>query len=181
MNVDGKNGSLIGAFTYNINTPTITGISPATSTTNGDTTVTITGTSFETGAGVTVGGPLPQCRYRVVWRQCQGGLFDTITITTPAFSTGTEDVAVNNPDGGTATDPGALTYTLGTGPINYIQRGDAATGSSAQTIPVPMTNPQEKGNLNVVIIGWGDTSSLVSSVTDTEGNSYQQALAHCQR
>ena len=177
VNVDGKNGFLVGAFTYNINTPTITGISPATSTTNGDTTVTITGTSFETGAGVTVGGPLPHAGTGLTADNVKVVNSSTITITTPAFSTGTEDVAVNNPDGGSVTDPGALTYAPGTGPINYLQRGDAATSTSAQNIPVPMTNPQEKGNLNVVIIGWGDTSSLVSSVSDIEGNAYVPALS----
>ena len=84
---------------------------------------------------------------------------------------------VVNPDTGSVDDPGALTYTLGTGPINYIQRGDAATTSNAQNVTVPMTNPQGKGNLNVVIIGWSDTSAQVSSVSDTEGNTYVPALA----
>ena len=57
----------------------------------------------------------------------------TITITTPALPTGPQDVTVINPDSnGSATDSGALTYALGNGPINYIQRTDAATGSSFQ-------------------------------------------------
>ena len=63
VNVDGKNGSLIGAFTYTVPAaPTITGVSPATSTTNGGVAVTITGTNFEAGAIVAVGGPLPTNR-----------------------------------------------------------------------------------------------------------------------
>ena len=101
----------------------------------------------------------------------------SITFTTPAFSVGAADVEVRNPDNGTATDPSALTYTLGTGPINYIQRADAATGSAASTVPTsPMANPQTKGNTNIIVIGWGDVLSQVASVTDTEGNTYQAAL-----
>ena len=73
VNVDGKNGFLSQGFTYTINNPTISSISPATSTTNGDAMITITGTSFESGAGVTVGGALPNGG---VWRQCQGGQFE---------------------------------------------------------------------------------------------------------
>jgi hypothetical protein len=175
VNVDGKLVSLAAAFSYSITSPTITGISPATSTTDGGTAVTITGTNFEGGARVTIGGLLPPSG---------SGLFadhvaispTTITINTPALSVGAADVDVKNPDGGFASSAGALTYALGTGAINYIQRGDASTGSSSQNIPVPMSNPQGKGNLNVVIVGWSDVSSLVSSVTDTEGNTYVAAL-----
>ena len=177
VNVDGKNGSLIGAFTYTINNPVISGISPATSTTDGNASITITGASFETGAGVTVGGALPPAGAGLFGDNVVVKSSNTITITSPALPTGSADVTVNNPDGGTVTSTGALTYALGTGPINYIQRGDAATGSSAQNVPVPMPNPQGKGNLNVAIIGWGDASSQVSSVTDVEGNTYVPALA----
>jgi hypothetical protein len=39
-----------------------------------------------------------------------------------------------------------------------------------------MPSPQTAGNLNAVIIGWNDTVAAVSSVTDTEGNTYVPAL-----
>jgi hypothetical protein len=176
VNVDGKNGSLIGAFTYSINPPVITGISPATTTTNGTTTITITGSSFEPGAQVNVGGQLPQTGTGVFGDNPTVLSSTSMTFTTPALPIGAADVEVRNPDGGNTIDSAALTYTLGTGPINYIQRSDAATGSSAQTVPAsPMANPQGKGNLNVVIIGWTN-GAVVSSVTDTENNTYQPAL-----
>ena len=35
-----------------------------------------------------------------------------------------------------------------------------------------MPNVQTAGNLNVVIIGWNDATTTVSSVADTEGNTY---------
>jgi hypothetical protein len=179
VNVDGKtSATLMGAFTYAIDNPSISSISPVSSTTNGGSTITITGTNFEAEANVTVGGSLaPQGGSGLFGDNVKVLSSTTITITSPAFSTGPEDVTVNNPDGGSAVDPGALTYALGTGPINYIQRGDAASGRfSTTTVPIPMTNDQGKGDLNLVIVGWSNTSSLVSSVTDTEGNTYQQAL-----
>ena len=177
VNVDGQHASLTTAFTYTLTNPTITGISPASSTTNGDAGITITGTNFETGAHVYVGGLLPRAGTGLFADNIKVTPPNTITINSPAFPVGTEDVTVVNPDGGSMDDSGALTYALGTGPINYIQRGDAATTSNAQNVPVPMTNPQGKGNLNVVIIGWSDTTAQVSSVSDTEGNTYVAALA----
>jgi hypothetical protein len=154
----------------------ISSLSTTTTTTDGGTAITILGSGFESGALVTVGGPLPSAGTGLFADNIVVKNGTTITITAPAFPIGPEDVTVINPDSGETVDSGGLTYTLGNGPINYVQRGDAATGSGAQTIPVPMSNPQTKGNLNAVIIGWSDVSAQVSSVTDTEGNTYQQAL-----
>jgi IPT/TIG domain len=177
VNVDGKLGSLPEAFTYEITDPTISSLSATTSSTDGGTAITITGTGFEAGALVTVGGPLPSAGTGLFADNIVVKSGTSITITAPAFSVGPEDVTVINPDSGEAVDSAGLTYAVGNGPINYIQRADAATGSSAVTVPTsPMANPQTKGNLNAVIIGWSDTSSQVSSVTDSEGNSYVQAL-----
>ncbi len=177
VNVDGQLGSLSMAFTYSINNPTISAITPAATTTNGGTAITITGTSFEAGAIVTVGGPLPHLGTGIFADSVVVKNPTTITVNAPGFPVGPEDVMVNNPDGGSVTATGGLTYSLGSGAINYIQRTDAATGTSSQNVPTsPMANPQTKGNLNVVLIGWSDTSSQVSSVTDANGNTYVQAL-----
>ena len=176
VNVDGQSASLAGAFTYTINNPTITSVTPAVSTTNGAAMITITGAGFEPGAGVTVGGPLPRAGNGEFGDHVVVVNGTTITVDTPALPVGLADVAVNNPDGGSATSTGALTYTVGTGPINYIQRTDAATGSSSQNPGSAMANPQTKGNTNIVVIGWADTSAMVTSVTDTENNTYVQAL-----
>ena len=35
---------------------------------------------------------------------------------------------------------------------------------------------QSAGDLNVVVVGWNDTSATVSSVTDTSGNVYTRAV-----
>ena len=47
---------------------------------------------------------------------------------------------------------------------------------SQTTVSVPYTAAQTAGNLNVVIVGWNDSTAHVSSVADTVGNVYQLAV-----
>ena len=47
-----------------------------------------------------------------------------------------------------------------------------ASGSVAVTYPLAQT----AGNLNVVVVGWNDTTSTVSSVSDSLGNNYVLAI-----
>ena len=128
----------------------------------------MTGTNFQVGAQITVGG-LPASDTVVQ---------DAATITgnTPGLPAGTADVTIKNPDGGIATKTGAFTYAVGTGLINYIQRGGAATASTTATVVGLIPSLQQAGNLNVVIIGWSDIAATVTSVTDSEGNTYVAAL-----
>jgi Protein of unknown function (DUF4038)/IPT/TIG domain/Putative collagen-binding domain of a collagenase len=56
--------------------------------------------------------------------------------------------------------------------VTYVQ-GNYATPQSAQTtVNVTFTGAQSAGDLNVVVVGWNDTTATVSSVTDRSGNSY---------
>ena len=56
-------------------------------------------------------------------------------------------------------------------------QGNYATPQTPQaTVQVTYTNAQLAGDLNVVIVGWNDTSAVVSSVSDTKGNTYQLAV-----
>ena len=168
INVDGQKSSATGAYTFQNVTPTISTVLPATGVTNGGTGITVTGTNLQVGAQITVGG-LPASDVVV-----QDSL--TITGNTPGLPVGAADVKVKNPDGGNATKTGAFAYAVGTGPINYIQRGGTATASTTATVVGLIPNLQQAGNLNVVIIGWSDIAATVSSVTDTEGNTYVAAL-----
>jgi hypothetical protein len=165
VNVDGQSSTAAGAYTFVLVVPpTITvPIAPATGPTNGATPITITGTQFQNGATVNVGS-LPASNVVVT--------ATSITAITPALPAGVADVTVINPDGGTATASDGFTYALGSGPINYIQGAATATGGALTTVAVTMPNVQAAGNLNVVIIGWNDTTTTVSSVADTEGNTY---------
>jgi len=47
-----------------------------------------------------------------------------------------------------------------------------ASGSVAVTYPVAQT----AGNLNIVVVGWNDTTSTVSMVSDSLGNNYALAI-----
>lgn len=167
VNVDGKLGSATAAYTTIDVRPTISAITPASGPTNGSS-ITITGTNFQTGARGTIGG-LPVGNLVVVDST-------TITANTPALPVGPADVTITNPDTGTITSTGGFTYALGSGPINYIQRGGTTANLSSTTIPATMPGLQTAGDLNVVIIGWADATTTASTVTDTEGNTYAAAL-----
>lgn len=166
VNTDGKLSSAAGAYNALNVTPTFTAISPTSGPTNG-TAVLITGTNFQSGASVTIGG-LPAGDVIVSDPT-------SISASSPGHAVGATDVVVKNPDTSTVTSTGAFTYTAGTGPINFIQHGDS-TGPDSATSVVTMPAVQTAGNLNVVIIGWGDTVASVTTVTDTEGNTYTAAL-----
>ena len=60
--------------------------------------------------------------------------------------------------------------------IAFVQLNYATPQSSVATVSVPFNAAQSAGNLNVVVVGWNDTTSRVSSVTDTKGNAYQLAV-----
>src|SRR6266699_2026123 len=60
--------------------------------------------------------------------------------------------------------------------LNYVQ-GNYATPQTAQTtVNVTFTAAQAAGDLNVVVVGWNDTTATVSSVTDKSGNAYTLAV-----
>jgi hypothetical protein len=85
--------------------PTVTAISPTSGTTAGDTSVTITGTGFVSGATVTLGG-VPATSVVV-------GSSTTITAVTGARVAGTVDVVVTNPGPASGTLASGYTYRAG--------------------------------------------------------------------
>lgn len=58
----------------------------------------------------------------------------------------------------------------------FVQVAYATPQDSQASTSVSLTNPEAAGDLNVVVLGWNDTTSVVSSVTDTQGNSYRLAV-----
>jgi hypothetical protein len=60
--------------------------------------------------------------------------------------------------------------------ISFVQVAFATPQSPQLTVPVTFTSAQTSGNLNVVVVGWNDTSAVVSSVTDSTGNVYTLAV-----
>jgi hypothetical protein len=60
--------------------------------------------------------------------------------------------------------------------IAFVQTNYATPQNSVSTVSVPFTAAQSAGNLNVVVVGWNDTTAQVVSLNDTKGNAYQLAV-----
>src|SRR5258708_40341216 len=73
-----------------------------------------------------------------------------------------------------------LSHSLSAAPPVYIQGKYAMPTTAQTTVTVPYKAAQTPGDLNVVIVGWNDTTAQVSSVTDTKGNVYQLAVGPTQ-
>ena len=87
-------------------------------------------------------------------------------------------MVVTNTDGQSGTLTGGYTYTSASGgSINFVQveRGPRRQASNSAVV-VAYPAAQTAGNLNVVVVGWGDTTFAVSSVTDSRGNTYTRAV-----
>src|SRR5215471_19591692 len=59
--------------------------------------------------------------------------------------------------------------------ITYVQ-GNYNVTDPASSRTVTFTGAQSAGNLNVVFVGWLDSTTTVTSVTDTKGNVYTRAV-----
>ncbi len=149
--------------------PTAASVGPGSGSTNGGSTVTISGTNFLPGATVKIGG--------LTATNVQVTNTTTITATTPAHAPGAADITVINPDYQSSTLPSGYTYAIGQG-IAFAQVGFLAVAKNSVTSVAPAyPSPQSAGDLNVVVVGWNDSTSTVSSVTDSAGNSYALARA----
>jgi hypothetical protein len=62
--------------------------------------------------------------------------------------------------------------------ISFVQAnsGPSTIQSSNTSVAVAFSKAQTAGNLNIVAVGWGDTTSAISSVTDSKGNTYTRAV-----
>jgi hypothetical protein len=61
-------------------------------------------------------------------------------------------------------------------PITFIQVNAADPQTPQLSVTVPFTAAQRVGDLNVVVVGWNDSTATVTTVTDTLGNIYMQAV-----
>ncbi|MGE5057516.1 MAG: beta strand repeat-containing protein [Acidobacteriota bacterium] len=157
-------GSLANGYTYVV-VPTVTSVSPNNGAATGGTAVTITGTNFASGATVSFGGN-PATGVTVVNNT-------TITATTPAGSgTVTVTVTVNGQSGSL---PNGFAYNNSVA-ISFVQVAAATPQSSTSTVAVTYPSAQTAGDLNVVVVGWNDTTSTVASVKDSLGNTYNRAI-----
>ncbi len=153
---------------------TVSGISPSSGTANGGTLVKVTGTGFLPGATVTFGG--------IAGTSVTLQDSSTISVTTPSHAAGTVNVVVTNSIAQSTTLTNAYTYTSapstggGGGAIRFVQVKSATPQGASSSVAVTYSAAQTAGNLNVVEVGWNDTTSSVNTVTDSRGNSYVLAV-----
>ena len=77
---------------------------------------------------------------------------------------------------GAYSNTASATTTSTTAAIAFVQRNYATPQSAQTSVPVVFTGAQTAGNLNVVVVGWNDSTAAVNSVTDTKGNVYALAV-----
>ena len=65
------------------------------------------------------------------------------------------------------------TYAAG---IAFVQVKSAVPQTPQTSVTVTYTKAQTAGDLNVVVIGWNDSTAQISSVTDSKGNAYVLAV-----
>ena len=160
-NSGGQSGSLTNGFTYSTS-PSVTGISPNNGPAAGGTAVTITGTSFATGATVTFG--VTAATNVVVVSATQ------ITATTPAGPAGAVTVKVTNPGGLS----GSLTngFTYGSPTVSSVSPNN---GPTAGGTPVTITGTNFVTGATVT---FGTTAAtnvvVVERDTDYDDNACRQ-------
>ncbi len=123
-NPDSQSGVLSAAFQYQQETlqagPSLTGISPASGSTNGGTQVKISGTGFQSGISVYFGNLLASSVTLVSTTELQ--------VLTPAAPAGAVDVRVINPDGQSAVLQGGFSFLSPESSQGILFKDDFETG-----------------------------------------------------
>ena len=90
----------------------------------------------------------------------------------------TQNVTVKDSTGTTASASLSLSVTaltLGSS-LSFVQVNSAVPQGQSTQVAVTYSKAQTAGNLNVVVVGWNDSTAQVSSVTDSKGNAYALAV-----
>lgn len=96
------------------------------------------------------------------------------TLSLPALAAGSYTVVVSPENGATGSVQVTLQSTSGsTG--NFVQ-ANYNQAECLNCVALAFPQAQTSGNLNVVVVSWGDSTSQVTSVTDTAGNTYSLAV-----
>ncbi|VIO79406.1 Exoglucanase B [Bradyrhizobium ivorense] len=88
---------------------------------------------------------------------------------------GAQDHVITVPVGGAAY---TATYNAVTAPVPlaFVQVNAAVPQTNQTQVSVAYAKPQVVGDLNILVVGWNNTTSNVTSVTDSAGNVYQLAV-----
>jgi glucose/arabinose dehydrogenase len=79
-----------------------------------------------------------------------------------------------------STDQGYVaTYSVSSAPppIAFVQVQASTPQTPQSTVATTFAQAQSAGNLNVVVVGWNESTGNIASVTDSAGNTYQVAVA----
>jgi hypothetical protein len=114
--------------------------------------------------------------------------FSPASVTTSGSSTMTVSTTSSTPVGsypvtitgtsGTLSHTAGVTLNVGvSGPpaITFIQVNSVTPQSPQTTVTVPFTAAQAAGNLNVVVVGWNDSTATVKTISDSKNNVYVPA------
>ena len=185
VTVSSQSGTLPNGYTYTL-TPDFTlsaspgsvtvvsgnqGASTITSTVSGgfNSSISLSASGVPTGATVSFGPT-------TIAAPGSGTSSMTLTVGS-STAVGTYTITVAGSGGGLQRNTTViLIVTSSTPKITYIQ-GNYATPQSAQSsVAVKFNLAQNAGDLNVVVVGWNDSTATVSSVADSAGNSYTRAI-----
>jgi hypothetical protein len=146
--------------------PTVSSVSPNSGPIAGGTGVTLTGTNFAAGATVTFGGTAAT-NVVVVGST-------SITATTSAHAAGAVTVTVTA-SGQSGSLSNGFTYNA---PVtaSFAQVAAATPQAPTQVVTVTYPGAQTAQDLNIVVVGWNDTTATVQSVKDSAGNTYSLAI-----
>ncbi len=100
----------------------------------------------------------------------------TITVGT-STPVGTYPITVTGNGGGIQKSTTVnLTVTTAVTSISYVQSNYATPQTPQTAVSVTFTAAQSAGDLNVVVVGWNDSTATISAVTDSKGNAYTSAV-----
>ncbi len=152
-NPDAQSSTLASGFTYLVPPPAITSLAPSSGPTAGGTTVTITGSDFQSGASVTIGGSAATSV------SVSGST--QIVCTTPAGTAGAASVVVTNPDLQSATLTGGYTYVA---PLSLTSVSPSVVSTLGGT-PITLTGTGFLAGATVLVGSSLATSVVVVSQT----------------
>jgi len=173
-------GPYSATATATTSAPTLTAPAGLTATAASSTQINLSWTAATETGGTINGYLVERCQGASCTTFTQVGTSTTTTFNDTGLTASTnysyrvraKDAANNmGPYSGTAS-----ATTLGAAPptVSFVQV-NATLPASGQTLTVPFALAQTAGDLNVVVVGWNDTTATVTSVTDTKGNVYTLA------
>ena len=112
----------------------------------------------------------------VTW-STTGGIVSSDGLYTAPATAGTYSVTATSQADTTKSASAMVAVTVPSSqPIAFVQVGAATPQSPQSTVTVAYPAAQNAGDLNVVVVGWNDTTSNVNSVIDSNRNIYTPAV-----